>query len=330
MGRFAHLVMGPAGSGKSTFCAALARVAQEKKRHPILVNLDPAAEDLRFEPTVDVRELVSLEDVTAVDRETGEVGLGPNGGLVFCLEYLAEHLEWLQDELLAADDSDDAFFIVDCPGQIELYTHVPAMAQVVRALRRWGYMLSGVFLVDGSMVAYEPSKYLSGLLLATSAMVQLELPWINVLSKMDLVAPALVNRVAGTGGGKGEDGTEGDAEEDAGEAEHEGEGLSSRMCDVDFEWIRDQLADSIKRSLRGQGPAGKKRLSPLEQRWSRLNSALCDLVEDFSMVRFLPLDAFNPESVEFVLEHMDHVTQFGEDAEPMEPKYDEAEEEAEN
>ena len=43
------------------------------------------------------------------------------------------------------------------------------------------------------------------------------------------------------------------------------------------------------------------------------------------MVRFLPLDSFNQESVEFVLEHLDHITQYGEDLEPKEPKDEEEE-----
>lgn len=49
-------------------------------------------------------------------------GLGPNGGLVYCLEYLISHMDWLMDQI--ADYTDD-YLIIDCPGQIELYTHLP-------------------------------------------------------------------------------------------------------------------------------------------------------------------------------------------------------------
>jgi hypothetical protein len=72
------------------------------------VNLDPAAEELllavarpipsrgvcdhwgRYECSIDVRELVSVEDVMA------EMNLGPNGGLVYAMEYLVENIDWLQ------------------------------------------------------------------------------------------------------------------------------------------------------------------------------------------------------------------------------------------
>lgn len=62
-----------------------------------LVNLDPAAENFEYQPTIggfgvylrrlllmlvssDVRELITLEDVME------ELGLGPNGGLIYCME----------------------------------------------------------------------------------------------------------------------------------------------------------------------------------------------------------------------------------------------------
>ena len=45
------------------------------------MNLDPAAEEFTFEPDVDIKDLISLEDVME------EMGLGPNGGLMACFEY---------------------------------------------------------------------------------------------------------------------------------------------------------------------------------------------------------------------------------------------------
>lgn len=45
-----------------------------------LFNLDPAAERFEYEPSIDLRELISLEDVME------EMDLGPNGGLIYCFE----------------------------------------------------------------------------------------------------------------------------------------------------------------------------------------------------------------------------------------------------
>src|SRR5258706_7184049 len=80
--RYAVFVTVPAGAGKSTFCAAAIRHLQTLKRTAHLVNLDPAAdpESFEFEPTIDIKNLIGLEDVMA------ELGYGPNGGLVYCFE----------------------------------------------------------------------------------------------------------------------------------------------------------------------------------------------------------------------------------------------------
>lgn len=48
----------------------------------VYVNLDPAAEEFEYEPDVDIKDLICLEDVM------DEMGLGPNGGLMACFEYV--------------------------------------------------------------------------------------------------------------------------------------------------------------------------------------------------------------------------------------------------
>jgi len=80
--RYAVLVTGPAGAGKSTFSASFLTHLQTLKRTGHLVNLDPAASpsSFEFEPAIDIKDLISLEDVM------GELGYGPNGGLVYCFE----------------------------------------------------------------------------------------------------------------------------------------------------------------------------------------------------------------------------------------------------
>lgn len=44
VGKFGQLVVGPPGSGKSTYCAALARHLSALGRPSAVINLDPAAE----------------------------------------------------------------------------------------------------------------------------------------------------------------------------------------------------------------------------------------------------------------------------------------------
>lgn len=179
MGLFGQMVIGPAGSGKSTFCHAIGEYCKAAKRTLYIVNLDPAAEHFAYDVAFDIRDLISVDDVTE------ELKLGPNGALIFCMQYLSEHLEWLKDKI---DEfaRDDVYFIFDCPGQIELYTHLQVMPRIASSLQSWGFRVGCVCLVDSTFIS-EVSKYISGALVALSAMVHLELPHINVLSKADLV-----------------------------------------------------------------------------------------------------------------------------------------------
>ena len=71
-------------------------------------------------------------------------------------------------------------------GQIELYTHLPIMHQLVEALARWDFRLAGIFLLDAQFLI-DTAKFFSGALAAMSAMLQVELPHHNILTKMDML-----------------------------------------------------------------------------------------------------------------------------------------------
>mmetsp|Transcript_4409 Transcript_4409/g.8325 ORF Transcript_4409/g.8325 Transcript_4409/m.8325 type:complete len:291 (+) Transcript_4409:150-1022(+) len=179
MPRFAQLVIGPAGSGKSTYCKEIQEHCAATGRTVHVVNLDPAADAFKYQVSLDVRDLISLEDVME------EMKLGPNGGLLYCMEYLEESLEeWLQAEL--DDYSDDDYLLFDCPGQIELYSHVPVFRSFVDTLRMWDFNLCAVYLLDANFVN-DGSKFIAGCMQALSAMVMMEVPHVNVLTKMDTV-----------------------------------------------------------------------------------------------------------------------------------------------
>ncbi|EME26826.1 nucleotide binding protein isoform 2 [Galdieria sulphuraria] len=175
---FGQVVMGPAGCGKSTYCFTLQQRALDSARNVIVVNLDPAAENYSYSAYADIRELISVEHVEE------ELTLGPNGALVYCMEYLLENFEWLEEILCGLLEDD--YVIFDCPGQIELYTHYSFMRDFTVALKQLGFQLCGVYLLD-SQVLCDPNKYLGGCLSALSTMLQLEIPHVNILTKMDLV-----------------------------------------------------------------------------------------------------------------------------------------------
>lgn len=177
MGRAAVFVMGPAGSGKSTFCSALMTHIKDVGRRAYYVNLDPAATEFSWTPTIDIRDLISLQDVME------ELDYGPNGGLVYCFEFLMENLDWLDEEL---GDFTDDYLILDMPGQIELYTHIPILPALARHLEQLGFKLCATYLLESPFIIDKP-KFFAGVMSAMSAMVMLEVPHVNILSKMDLV-----------------------------------------------------------------------------------------------------------------------------------------------
>lgn len=113
MGKHAQLVIGPAGSGKSSYSTAIYEHCCAQRRTVHVINLDPAAETFKYPVSIDIRDLISLDDVSE------ELKLGPNGGLIFCMEYLIENIQWLEKKI---GEYEDDYLIIDCPGQIELYS----------------------------------------------------------------------------------------------------------------------------------------------------------------------------------------------------------------
>ena len=111
-----------------------------------------------------------------------EMKLGPNGGLIYCFEFLMENLDFLTDALDSL--TEEYLIIFDMPGQIELYTHVPILPTLVRFLTQPGALdvrLCAAYLLEATFVV-DRAKFFAGSLSAMSAMMQLEVPHLNILS----------------------------------------------------------------------------------------------------------------------------------------------------
>ncbi|KAJ4992924.1 GPN-loop GTPase 3 [Stagonosporopsis vannaccii] len=285
MSKFGTLVMGPAGAGKSTFCTGLIQHLQNNKRPCFYVNLDPAAEDFAFEPDLDIKDLISLEDVME------EMSLGPNGGLIYCFEFLMENLDFLTDPL--EEVTDDYLIVFDMPGQIELYTHVPILPDLVKTLMHGSLniRMCAAYLLEATFVVDRP-KFFSGTLSAMSAMLMLEMPHINILSKMDLVKGQVAKREL------------------------------KRFVQVDADLIEDdpsRRTTDEEDNRKYRDPATTESLMS-GSAFHKLNKAVAQLIDDFSMVSYLKLDVQDEDSLGAVLSYIDDAIQFHEAQEPKEPK----------
>ncbi|KAL3434053.1 GPN-loop GTPase [Aspergillus tetrazonus] len=279
MSKFGVLVMGPAGAGKTTFCNALIQHCQTTRRSCFYVNLDPAAESFQYDPDLDIRELVTLEDVME------ELGLGPNGGLIYCFEFLLQNQDFLTEALDPL--SEEYLIIFDMPGQIELYTHVPLLPSLVQFLSRAGPLninLCAAYLLESTFVV-DKAKFFAGTLSAMSAMLMLEMPHVNILTKMDQVREMVTRREL------------------------------KRFARVDVQLLLDnkEAEDSAN-----SDPMSKESLMSGGS-FERLNRAVAQLIDDFSMVSFLQLDVQDEDSVAAVLSHIDDAIQYHEAQEPREP-----------
>ncbi|KAH0820372.1 hypothetical protein GEV33_002418 [Tenebrio molitor] len=203
------------GSGKTTYCGKVCDFYKDKLNRKVeVVNLDPANENMNYKPAIDVMKLVTVEDVM------DSLNLGPNGALMYCMEYLEENFDWLLNQLVQIKNS---YLIFDMPGQVELYTHHNSIKNIFGKLEKIGYHLCAVHMVD-SHYCSDPAKFISTLLLSLSTMMQIDV--------------------------------------------------------LNLDYLLDLLDDG-----------------PLTKKYKKLNAALIELIQDYSLVCFILLDVKSEKSL---------------------------------
>lgn len=101
------------------------------------------------------------------------------------MKRLLEDVDWLKKKIKSFDR--DTYFLFDCPGQAELFTHDRSLPDIVAFLtKHLCFRLTTINLIDVHYCV-ESARFVSALILALNSMAQMEQPHINVLSKCDLV-----------------------------------------------------------------------------------------------------------------------------------------------
>ncbi|CAD6891596.1 unnamed protein product [Tilletia controversa] len=264
---FGQVVIGSPGSGKTTYCYGLQQYLTALGRPVFIVNLDPANHTVPYQPAVSLSELITVQDVME------ELHLGPNGAMLYCLEYLEANLDWLErklDEL--PGPKQDRYVVFDLPGQVELSTNHASLRHILDHLtHKLQWQLVAVHLVDASHIT-DASRYIALLLLSLRAMLTLELPHVNVLSKMDLLSQ-----------------------------------MSDQLAfNLDY-YTEVQDLSYLLPFLATQTSSGSAP-SAHAKRFSKLNQRITELIEDFALVGFETLAVEDRESMARLIHLCDKAT----------------------
>lgn len=160
------LVIGTAGSGKSTFVSSFSKWLNSKGMKASAVNLDPACDTLAYRASFDVRKLFTVSGLMRKHR------LGPNGATLKAMELLAK-------KELPGFGGD--FVLYDAPGQLEGFVFSGSGRRVAKKLA--GITL---FLADCSRPSVP--DLLGQILLYLSVGMQLGTRSLLLFNKSDLLA----------------------------------------------------------------------------------------------------------------------------------------------
>ena len=180
--KFIYFV-GTAGSGKSTLVKAYKDWLDSTGTESITINLDPGVDMLPYDADVDIRDWVALDEVMA------EFNLGPNGAQVVASDLMAVNIGKMKE---VVDDYTETYALVDTPGQLELFAFRESSRTIVNSFGKDDSMV--VYLSD-PMLCRSSNGFISNLVLASLVQFRLELPVINILTKIDVLTEDETDRM---------------------------------------------------------------------------------------------------------------------------------------
>ncbi|KER24042.1 hypothetical protein T265_08212 [Opisthorchis viverrini] len=109
------IVLGMAGSGKTTFVQRLLTYLRSLQQSVYAINLDPAVHHVPYPTNIDIRDTVKFKEVMK------QYGFGPNGAIMTSLNFFASQFNKVVD-LIHKNSSKVSYVVLDTPGQIEVFT----------------------------------------------------------------------------------------------------------------------------------------------------------------------------------------------------------------
>ena len=170
------IILGMAGSGKTTFVQKLEEEIANMDKESYIINLDPAVLDTLYEPNLDIRDTVKYKEVMLSNN------LGPNGAILTCLNLFSTNIDKVISILESKKDLD--FVVMDTPGQLEVFSWSAS-----------GKLISDSFsLIFPSILIYiidlprcsNPNTFSSNMLYALSIMYKMKLPLLIAFNKADI------------------------------------------------------------------------------------------------------------------------------------------------
>jgi hypothetical protein len=176
-------VLGMAGFGKSLLTASYSKWLEDQGYDVFVVNMDPGAIKQPYEPDIDVRDYVRVEELME------KYELGPNGALILACDMVANFLEEFRKEI---EEAGPNVAIVDTPGQMELFAFRASGPFIVKGISRGPKAV--IYLFDG-VFSQEPLNFISCQLMAASVYARFLVPQVHVLTKCDLLDKDKVNMI---------------------------------------------------------------------------------------------------------------------------------------
>ncbi|KAF7684179.1 GPN-loop GTPase 1 [Astathelohania contejeani] len=216
------IVVGMAGSGKTSFCQRLySWLSQEKceidhktglNRNIFSINLDPAVLNPKMPLNEDIRDEIDYQEVME------KYNLGPNGAIITSLNlYLLKMDELLNrieanknekknniqcdnkkelsdefnkkvtlNENLKEENSAPSYIIIDTPGQIEAFTWASPGYVLIEGLKSLkSYKIEILYVIDSEQTE-QHAVFMSNMMYAASIMCRYQVDTTCVFNKSDL------------------------------------------------------------------------------------------------------------------------------------------------